>query len=325
MAVKDLMSKYVWMHAIPDISAEMIADILVSEIYTVFGSPKCQLTDNGTEFKNKLNNRLSKLCRVNRIHITPYVPRSNGSVEQHSSTLKDQLFHFVNAQHSDWDRYLGSVQLMYSTTVNTATGITPMWCMFGREASGPDVEGLRDVDFVTEGTRKENPLDKWMDKLQRALQLAWEVVTDRAYYNRIRMNGSQQHWEWMRGSATGKAGGPRLLEFKEYEIGQYFYRRRCPMNTFTSASDKEKYKISALLQARFDGPYVVTRRISAVQYWADINGESVRAHAMIMKPENGLAGETAIENVDREQHRDERGRGAVSPRVRAFTSMEDID
>jgi hypothetical protein len=31
--------------------------------------------------------------------------------------------------------------------------------MFGREASGPDVEGLRDVGFVTEGTRRENPLD----------------------------------------------------------------------------------------------------------------------------------------------------------------------
>jgi hypothetical protein len=115
------------------------------------------------------------------------------------------------------------------------------------------------------------------------------------------------------------------LEFKEYEIGQYFYRRRCPERTFTSASDKEKYKISAKLHARFDGPYVVTGRISAVQYWADINGELVRVHAMNMKPENGLAGETAIEKVGMEQRRDERGRGATGPWGRAFTSMEDID
>jgi hypothetical protein len=165
----------------------------------------------------------------------------------------------------------------------------------------------------------------WMDKLQRALQVAWEVVTDRTYYNQIRMNGSQKHWEWMRQSATGKVGGPRALEFKEYEVGQHFYRRRCPVRTFTSASDKEKYKISAKLQARFDGPYVVTARVNAVQYWADINGESVRVHAMNMKPENGLTGETALERGDRERRRDERGRGVVGPKHRALTSLEDID
>jgi hypothetical protein len=67
--------------------------------------------------------------------------------------------------------------------------------MFGREASGPDVEGLKDIDFVTEGAKRESPLDKWDDKLQRALQVAWEVVTERTYYNQIRMNGSQKHWE----------------------------------------------------------------------------------------------------------------------------------
>jgi len=325
MVVKDFMSKYVWIFAIPNKEAETIADILVSEIYTVFGAPKCLVTDNGTEFRNRLNNRLSKLYRINKIHITPYVPRSNGSVEQHNRTLKDQLYHFVNAQHSDWDRYVSSVQSMYNTTVNTATGMTPMWCMFGREASGPDVEGLKDIDFKPGGTRKESPLDMWMDKLQRALQVAWEVVTDRTYYNQIRMNGSQKHWEWMRQSATGKVGGPRALEFKEYEVGQHFYRRRCPVRTFTSASDKEKYKISAKLQARFDGPYVVTARVNAVQYWADINGESVRVHAMNMKPENGLTGETALERGDRERRRDERGRGVVGPKHRALTSLEDID
>jgi hypothetical protein len=35
-----------------------------------------------------------------------------------------------------------------------------MWCIFRREASGPDVEGLKAIDFTKEETRKENPLDK---------------------------------------------------------------------------------------------------------------------------------------------------------------------
>jgi hypothetical protein len=325
MVVKDFMSKYVWIFAIPNKEAETVADILVSEIYSVFGAPQCLVTDNGTEFKNRLNNRLSKLYRVNKIHTTPYVPRSNGLVEQHNRTLKDQLFHFVNAQHSDWDQYLATLQLMYNTTVNAATGMTPMWCMFGREATGPNVEGLKDIDFTDGGSKEAHPLDQWVDRLQRALQTAWEVVSDRAYYNQVRMNGSRKHWEWMRSSQGTKKGGHQALEFTEYEFGQHFYRRRCPVRTFTSASAKEKYKISAKLQARFDGPYKVTGRINAVLYLAEINGEEVRVHAMNMKPENALTVQATLERLDRVAAREQEGGGPRAPVVRKLTAIEDID
>jgi transposase InsO family protein len=325
MVVKDFMTKYVWIFAIPNKEAETVADILVSEIYCVFGAPQSLVTDNGAEFKNRLNNRLSKLYRVNKIHTTPYVPRSNGLVEQHNRTLKDQLYHFVNTQHSDWDQYLATLQLMYNTTVNAATGMTPMWCMFGREASGPDVEGLKDIDFTDRGAKEANPLDQWVDKLQRSLQVAWEVVTDRSYYNQIRMNGSRRHWEWMRSAAGSTGGGRRALEFKEYETGQLFYRRRCPVRTFTSASAKEKHKISAKLQARFDGPYKVTGRVNAVVYWADINGEETRVHAMNMKPQNALTTQTTLQRQDKEAEKEEKGGGARAPRARGFTDIEDID
>jgi hypothetical protein len=29
--------------------------------------------------------------------------RSNGLVENHNATLKNQLFHYANAKHTDWD------------------------------------------------------------------------------------------------------------------------------------------------------------------------------------------------------------------------------
>jgi hypothetical protein len=48
MVVKDFMSKYVWIFAIPNKEAETVADILVLEIYTVFEAPKCLVIDNGT-------------------------------------------------------------------------------------------------------------------------------------------------------------------------------------------------------------------------------------------------------------------------------------
>jgi hypothetical protein len=129
----------------------------------------------------------------------------------------------------------------------------------------------------------------------------------------------------MRSAAGSTGGGRRALEFKEYETGQLFYRRRCPVRTFTSASAKEKHKISAKLQARFDGPYKVTGRVNAVVYWADINGEETRVHAMNMKPQNALTTQTTLQRQDKEAEKEEKGGGARAPRARGFTDIEDID
>ena len=97
------------------------------------------------------------------------------------------------------------------------------------------------------------------------------------------------------------------------------------VRTFTSASAKEKHKISAKLQARFDGPYKVTGRVNAVVYWADINGEETRVHAMNMKPQNALITQTSLQRQDKEAEKEEKGGRARAPKARGFTHIEDID
>lgn len=62
------------------------------------------------------------------------------------------------------------------------------------------------------------------------------------------------------------------------------------MREFKAHSEKEKYKIARKLQARFEGPYVVTERINPVLYAADINGKQVVVHAVNMKPEGRPSG-----------------------------------
>jgi hypothetical protein len=54
------------------------------------------------------------------------------------------------------------------------------------------------------------------------------------------------------------------LEFKEYEEDQGFYRKRNQVRVFNSIQDKEKYKISRKLQARWEEPYWITKKISPV-------------------------------------------------------------
>jgi hypothetical protein len=124
------------------------------------------------------------------------------------------------------------------------------------------------VDAV--GAREATLYEKWEDNLVSALQLAWEFTTDRAHANAARGN-----------NATYR---PRGLEFKEYEEGQWFYRKRNQVRVFKSVQDKENYKISRKLQARWEGTYQITRKVSAVLYEAVIDGVSKRVHAINMKP-----------------------------------------
>ena len=284
LVVKDFISRYVWLFAIPDKSSERIAQILLNQLFAPFGAPRMLVSDRGREFTNRINKRLSQLFRVNRVSTTPYNPRANGLVEQHNATLKSQLYHYVNVKQSDWDKFLPTVQLMYNSTVCPSTGYTPNFMMFGREFSTPDVvvpEETLGGEDVTQG---------WLEKMTKALGIAWDTALIKT---RARVGGPRESarntltiQEVNRESNVGVAR-QRDRSYKEFKEGDRFFRKRNPVRTFKSASDRESYKLSLKLQARYEGPYKVKQRVNAVVFVADIDGEDVRVHAVNMKPAVG--------------------------------------
>ena len=74
------------------------------------------------------------------------------------------------------------------------------------------------------------------------------------------------------------------LEFVEYEVGQKFFRVRRPISNFKSTEEKEAWKITSKLLERYEGPYVIRRKISPILYDAVIDGVETRVHAVNMKP-----------------------------------------
>ena len=61
-------------------------------------------------------------------------------------------------------------------------------------------------------------------------------------------------------------------------------RERRPVYEFKSADDEVKYHINAKLQARFDGPHKVIRKLSPILYEVEIEGIEKRISAVNMKP-----------------------------------------
>ena len=210
---KDFHTKYVWLFALKTKDPVAVADQLVTELYCRWGIPEMVVSDRGAEFRNRLMKRINHVFKVNRIATTPYNPRSNGLVENHNITLKDQLYHYVESRQKNWDIFLPTVQLMYNTTVNAATAYTPHYLMFGREYNTHAMGGMlgrmqetigRD-EGMDEGFRWDQTVyEQWESALVSALSVAWEGTTQRAYDNATKGN-------W-----TGRARG---IQFKDYAVG----------------------------------------------------------------------------------------------------------
>jgi hypothetical protein len=139
-----------------------------------------------------------------------------------------------------------------------------------------------------------------VEKMVECLGLAWEITTLREHANANRENtkllkknrlldyfiqltpedmvGYNKNVQKLRITLRDRA-------FREYQIGDRFFRKRHPVRAFKSAGEKEAWKISLKLQPRYDGPYVIAEKLSAVLYVANIDGEMLKVHAVNMKPE----------------------------------------
>ncbi len=57
----------------------------------IFGHPKRIVSDNGTEFKNKIMDQMTKAIGIDHDFTAAYNPRANGRVERFNQTLVESL------------------------------------------------------------------------------------------------------------------------------------------------------------------------------------------------------------------------------------------
>ena len=82
MVVCDYFSKYTEAYAIPNHTAQVVADKLVTEFVTHFGVPQQLHSDQGREFESDLFQELCRLLEIDKTRTTPYRPQSDGLVER---------------------------------------------------------------------------------------------------------------------------------------------------------------------------------------------------------------------------------------------------
>ena len=115
-------------------TAEEVVKAYLNHICCVFGPSKKILTDNGTEFKNKMWEEVYKLLRTQH-SVTPiYSPQCNSRIEGFHRFLKATVGKQIQ-KGLEWDNLVWKATSAYNFFPTESSGISPFFLMFGREAA----------------------------------------------------------------------------------------------------------------------------------------------------------------------------------------------
>jgi transposase InsO family protein len=176
LVIQDLFTKWIECRALRAATGPKIREALEDLILSRWGTPKILLTDNGTEFINKVmksfadNNQITHTTTPTRIR---YHPQAN-PVERVNRTLKTMMIAFIEKDHTEWDTHLADFRFAYNTAFHSSLGTSPAFLNLGRELIPPNSLRHRGQD-VTEIETRDTA--EWSNRMKE-LRTIREWVTE---------------------------------------------------------------------------------------------------------------------------------------------------
>ena len=234
LVITDMFTKYTEAYAMPNQTAETVADNLVNGWIKKKGPPLELHTDQGANFQSKLISQVCDLLKIKKTRTSAYHPQGDGQVERFNRTMIDMIRKMVEDNSKDtWDEYLDDVVAAYNGMKHASTGYSPNYLWFGRElrfALGSVVE---------QPTDKENLCD-YVVKLKQNLHKAYQIARVR-----LKMRALQN-----------KAYVDRSTNLKKYYPGD---KVQLEDHTIHEAGTKK-------LQPFYTEPWFVIDKLSEVTY-----------------------------------------------------------
>ena len=81
LVVIDYFTKWAELFALPDATAETVAERLLEDVISRFGMPEYLHTDQGSQFESAVFQQLCTLLGIEKTRTTPYHPQSGGLAE----------------------------------------------------------------------------------------------------------------------------------------------------------------------------------------------------------------------------------------------------
>ena len=221
----DHFSRFVILAPLPNKSAPVVAHALVSRVLCQFTTPSVLLSDNGTEFKNEVLQNICQQYNIAQCFITAHHPASNGLVERTNRKILEILRHVAGTFHESWEDWLPHVAASINGSVNSSTGKTPHYIVFGEEKRLP-------YDILVGPRVPMYSADDYVKSHIRTFQLIHASVRDKLQASRAEMIARQYL------TATPVSLGVGDTVFKASPLRQ------------------------SKLESKFSGPYLITESLS---------------------------------------------------------------
>ena len=179
-----MLTGYTFCIPIPSKKASDVITAYIDNVYSKFGGSKKILSDNGTEFKNQLFEKIAKELGVEfKCYTAPYHPQSNGRIEGFHHFLKSCMTKHISTT-MEWDQVVHLATAAYNFFPNEHSKESPFFLMFGRDPRVP-LNTLLTPKIRYMGT-EENILSL------EALQRIYHLVAENLKIAKERLHKNQQ-------------------------------------------------------------------------------------------------------------------------------------
>ncbi len=231
LVLVDYATRYPEAVPLRSISAKSVAEALFRIISRV-GILKEILMDQGTAFMSRTLTKLYGLLGIKSIRTSVYHPQTDGLVERFNRTLKTMVRKFVKEDAKNWDRWLEPLFAVREVP-QASTGFSPFELLYGRQPRGV-------LDVIKESW-EEGPSNS-RSEIQYVLDLRAKLHT------------------------LGRLSMENLLQAQDRQTR--LYNRGTQLRQF-SPGDRVLVLLStssSKLLAKWQGPFVVTRRVGELDY-----------------------------------------------------------
>lgn len=164
----DYLSRYCILQPIPNKKAETIASVIFEQIICNFTTPHIIISDNGSEFNNQILEELCKLFSIKKINVQIYKPQANGVVERLNRKVITCLRSLINPHSITWDTWIPFAKCALNSEINSATGETPHYIIFGEDKILPyDLLNASPTPVYNEDDYIKNRINKFQNIHQR--------------------------------------------------------------------------------------------------------------------------------------------------------------
>ena len=182
LVITDHYTRYAQAYVTRNQKSETVAKVLWENVFMHNGFPRRLASDQGRDFEAKLIKQLCKITNIKKTRSSPYHPQGNSQVERFNKTLMNMLGTLPEDKKRNWKKYVPSMVHAYNCSRSDATGVSPFFLMFGRQARLPvDIAmGVNPDQHSVEDHRA------YVKDMRSRLQYAYQRATQEANRNKKR-------------------------------------------------------------------------------------------------------------------------------------------